>query len=191
MGYDDGRRLIDETDPFLLFVGLPTIPIVLFLSKMIKWESFILRMWKERAYKLPASISYFIGEPPMNGRLSGDSLLVEPGLNDALSNTRLVCGALLLPTVSTIVGEIFFSFLSGPQWRKSVFGGLSFILVKGALRIYLKKSLYIRNSLRAVKNYQSSRDRTHIEEFFESVEGSNRMLNERRDQSSIIEESQS
>lgn len=153
MGFDEGRRIIEEADPLLLFIGLPAIPIVLILSKMIKWEDFILRLWKQKLFKLPKPLSYIIDEPPMHPRANCDQILVEPGFNDPMVCTRMVCGALLLPTISALIGKFFFSFLSGPQWRKSLLGGLSFILIKGAFKIYLRKSLYIRYSQRTIKNY--------------------------------------
>ena len=153
MGYEEGRRLIDEADPLLLVIGLPVIPITLILAKLIKWEDFILRVWRQKAAHLPRPLSYIIDRPPLKPRADCDQILQDPGFNDPLGCTRMICGALLVPTVSSLVGKIFFSRFSGSQWRRSLIGGLAFILLKGALKIYLRKSQYIRYSQRSVRNY--------------------------------------
>lgn len=153
MGYEEGRRLIEDSDPLLLVIGLPVIPIGLILAKLIKWEYYILRLWRQQAFKLPPPFNYFISEPPAQPRANCDLLLLDQGFKEPLTCTRMICGALLLPTISALVGKIFFSKLTASTWRRSLFGGLAFLLFKGAMRIYLKKSLYIRYSQRTIKNY--------------------------------------
>lgn len=153
MGYEEGRRLIDEADVLLLVIGLPAIPIGLILAKLIKWEDFILKLWRRSAFSLPRPLSYIIDKPPLKPRANCDQLLLDPGFNEPLGCTRMICGALLLPTVSSIIGKIFFSQIGGSQWRRSLVGGLAFLLIKGALKIYLRKSQYIRYSQRSIKNY--------------------------------------
>lgn len=145
--------MIDEADPFLLVIGLPVIPITLILAKLIKWEDFILKLWQRSASNLPRPLSYLIDKPPTKPRANCDQILLDPGFNEPLGCTRMICGALLLPTISTLVGKIFFSRLSGSQWRRSLIGGLAFLLVKGAIKIYLRKSQYIRYSQRGIRNY--------------------------------------
>lgn len=153
MGYEEGRRLVDEADILLLIIGLPAIPIGLILAKLIKWEDFILKLWRQSAFSLPRPLSYIIDKPPAKPRANCDQLLLDPGFNEPLGCTRMICGALLLPTVSALVGKIFFSHIGGSQWRRSLVGGLAFLLIKGALKIYLRKSQYIRYSQRSIKNY--------------------------------------
>lgn len=161
MGYEEGRLMIEESDPLLLVIGLPVIPIALILAKLIKWEDFILRLWKKNAIKIPRPLSYLIQNPPTKSRPSCDQILLDPGFNEPLGCTRMICGALLLPTVSAIVGQIFFSKFSGSQWRRSLIGGLTFLLFKGAMKIYLRKSQYVRYSKRFIKNYVPNPNRTN------------------------------
>lgn len=156
MGYEEGRRMIDESDPLLLVIGLPVIPITLILAKLIKWEDYILRFWRQNTFKFPRPLSYIIEEPPAQPRANCDQILLDPGFNEPLGCTRMICGALLLPTVSSLVGKLLFSRYSGSQWRRSLFGGLAFLLLKGALKIYLRKSQYVRYSHRTIKNYVPS-----------------------------------
>lgn len=153
MGYDDGRRIIDEADPLLLVIGLPVIPIALILAKSIKWEDFILKLWRRSANNLPKPLSYIIDKPPAQPRANCDQLLLDPGFNEPIGCTRMICGALLLPTVSALIGKIFFSKMSGSTWRKSLVGGCAFLLIKGLMKIYFRKSQYIRYSQRTINNY--------------------------------------
>lgn len=171
MGYGEGRRLIDEADILVLIIGLPAIPIALVLAKLIKWEDFILKLWRRSACSLPRPLSYIIDKPPANPRANCDQLLLDPGFNEPLGCTRMICGALLLPTVSALVGKIFFSHIEGPQWRRSLLGGLAFLLVKGALKIYLRKSQYIRYSQRSIKNYVPSTKSTQTISANNSTDG--------------------
>lgn len=153
MGYEEGRKIIEQSDPLLIVIGLPVIPIALILAKHIKWEDFILQLWRRNAIKIPRPLSYLIEPPPAKSRPTCEQMLLDPSFNEPLGCTRMICGALLLPTVSALVGEIFFSRFSGSQWRRSLIGGLAFLLFKGAMKIYLRKSQYARYSKRAIKNY--------------------------------------
>lgn len=43
VGYHEGLRIMDNTDPLLLLVALPAIPVTLVLGRMIRWEEIVLR----------------------------------------------------------------------------------------------------------------------------------------------------
>lgn len=153
--------MIEQLDPLLLVIGLPVIPITLILAKHIKWEDSVLRLWRQNAIKIPRPLSYLIEPPPEKSRPSCEQILLDPSFNEPLGCTRMICGALLLPTMSALVGEIFFSRLSGSQWRRSLIGGLAFLLLKGAMKIYLRKSQYVRYSKRFIKNYVPNQNRAN------------------------------
>lgn len=162
MGVEDSKRILDESDPLLLIIGLPVIPIALILAKLIKWEDFLLRLWRRRVFKLPRPLSFIIDEPPVHPRANCDQVLLDPGFNDPLGCTRMICGALLLPTVSAVLGGLFFSRVSGSQWRRSLLGGLAFLLFKGMMKIYLRKSQYIKYSQRTIQNYNPANRPTNL-----------------------------
>lgn len=153
MGCEEGTNLINEMDPLVLVIGLPVIPITLILAKLIKWEDFILRLWRQNVFTLPRPLTHLIEKPPTTPRAHGDRILVDPGLNEPLNCTRMICGALMLPTISSVVGKLLFSSFTSSQWRRSLLGGLAFLLVKGALKIYLRKSQYVRYCQRTIKNH--------------------------------------
>lgn len=57
-----------------------------------------------------------------------------------------------MPTVSAIVGRVFFESIQNNLHRTLV-GGLSFIVVKGALKIYFKHKQYTRKRQRKILDY--------------------------------------
>lgn len=44
--------VMERADPLFLLMGLPTIPVMLVLGKMIRWEDYILRLWQRHSSKL-------------------------------------------------------------------------------------------------------------------------------------------
>lgn len=75
--------------------------------------------------------------------------------NSHLSPTRIFCSALLLPTISTIIGKMFFRSVQN-NLHRTILGGLTYITIKGALKIYHKQMLYIRHSSRKILDYTES-----------------------------------
>lgn len=45
VGHKKGLYLMERADPLFLLMGLPTIPVMLVLGKMIHWEDYIVRLW--------------------------------------------------------------------------------------------------------------------------------------------------
>lgn len=72
--------------------------------------------------------------------------------SDSLSVTRLFCGALILPTVSSIIGRVFFSSVEN-HLRRTIIGGLVFVTVKGVLKMYYQQRKYSRASRRLILDY--------------------------------------
>jgi len=53
LGHKEGLNVMEKADPLFLLIGLPMIPVSLVLSKMLRWEDFILRLWRKHSSKLP------------------------------------------------------------------------------------------------------------------------------------------
>lgn len=75
-----------------------------------------------------------------------------PVLSDQVSGTRIFCGALLLPTFSAIMGRIFFDSIQNNVHR-TLIGGLTFIAIKGVLKIYFKQKQFVRKKQRKILDY--------------------------------------
>lgn len=53
---------MERADPLFLLIGLPTIPVMLILGKMIRWEDYVLRLWRKYSNKLQILNSIFPGK---------------------------------------------------------------------------------------------------------------------------------
>jgi len=151
-GQEEGKAVMEAADPLMLLVGLPSIPFMLLMGKLFRWEDQILILWKNHYKKVPM-LGYVIGEPASDARESADKVLIgRDSYSDPISSTRLFCGALILPTVSTLVGKFLFPSVDS-HFKRTMMGGMVFVLAKGFLRIVIRQQQYIRQSKRTVLNY--------------------------------------
>ncbi|CAG5013875.1 unnamed protein product [Parnassius apollo] len=158
VGHREGLEMMESADPLVLLVLLPTIPVTLISAKMYNWEDSVLLFLRKYCAKIPA-LAYIL---PF-GNVEGDrSSVVADQTTNANTNsnahtspTRIFCSALLLPTISTIIGKIFFRSIKN-NLHRTILGGLTYITIKGALKIYHKQMLYIRHSSRRILDYTES-----------------------------------
>ncbi|ESO00884.1 hypothetical protein HELRODRAFT_185741 [Helobdella robusta] len=150
LGHKEGLNVMEKADPLFLLIGLPMVPVSLILSKMIRWEDFILKLWRKYSPKLPL-ISYLFSSsnPSMSQRIPADTTT----MSDPLSATRILCGALILPTLATIVGKVLFGQVES-NFQRTLLGGIAFIAIKGVLKIYYKQQQYVRQSERTILNFE-------------------------------------
>lgn len=73
-------------------------------------------------------------------------------MSDQVSGTRIFCGALLLPTFSAIMGRLFFDSVQNNVHR-TLIGGLAFVALKGAIKIYFKQKQFTRKKQRKILDY--------------------------------------
>lgn len=62
VGHKEGLDVMERADPLFLLIGLPTIPVMLILGKMIRWEDYVLRLWRKYSNKLQILNSIFPGK---------------------------------------------------------------------------------------------------------------------------------
>lgn len=155
VGHKKGMALMENGDPLVLLIGLPAIPVGLVLGRMIRWEDAVIRLIRNRrnvARKFPL-MSLIVPYPDEEeDQQNNPQQPATPTLSDPLSATRVFCGALLLPTISSIVGRILFDTIENTLHR-TLLGGLTFITVKGILKIYLKQQQYNRKKERKIVDY--------------------------------------
>lgn len=164
VGYDEGLALMERAEPIVLLIGLPMIPVGLILGRMIRWEEFILRFLQTKSFsvrKFPMlslllPISNIEDDPLYGGGVTPPATnSLPPGTvvtSDPLSATRVLCGALLLPTVSSIVGRVFFDSIQN-NFQRVLVGGFAFVVAKGVLKIYFKQKQYNRKKQRRILDY--------------------------------------
>lgn len=150
VGHKEGLTVMEKADPLVLLVGLPTIPIMLILGKMVRWEDGVLAFLRRNSKKVPLLKHLF----PSCGEERRTSLDVPP-LSDPISATQTLCSALLLPTVATLCGKLFFEFVPS-NLQRTLLGGAAFITIKGALKIYHKQQQYVRQCQRRILDFTDS-----------------------------------
>ncbi|KAL9898479.1 E3 ubiquitin-protein ligase MARCHF5-like [Glossina fuscipes fuscipes] len=162
VGHKKGLALMENGDPLILLIGLPAIPVALVLGRMIRWEDAVIRLIRNRrsvARKFPL-MSFIIPYPEEDEEQTAQNP-VTPTLSDPVSATRIFCGALLLPTISSIVGRLLFESIENTLHR-TLLGGLTFITVKGILKIYLKQQQYTRRKKRRIVDYTEENVRNYV-----------------------------
>lgn len=139
VGHKKGLYVMERADPLFLLMGLPTIPVVLVLGKMIRWEDYVVRLWQRYCSSCSGrSVS----------RIPGD----RTGSGDHVSVSRTLCGAFVFPSVASLVGNLLFHRVSS-NLQRTVLGGIAFVLIKGALKIYFKQQQYVAQMNRQILNY--------------------------------------
>lgn len=86
-------------------------------------------------------------QPPATGQTPP-----APIVSDQVSGTRIFCGALLLPTFSVIVGRLLFDSVQNNVHR-TLLGGLTFVAIKGAIKIYFRQKQLQRKKQRRILDY--------------------------------------
>ncbi|XP_053477676.1 E3 ubiquitin-protein ligase MARCH5 isoform X1 [Ictalurus furcatus] len=154
VGHKEGLDVMERADPLFLLIGLPTIPVMLILGKMIRWEDYVLRLWRKYSNKLQILNSIFPDHPCFAGigcpvpRIPAEA----SPLADHVSATRILCGALVFPTIATIVGKLMFSRVNS-NLQRTILGGIAFVAIKGAFKVYFKQQQYLRQAHRKILNF--------------------------------------
>jgi len=154
-GHEEGWELMEAADPLLLLVSLPLVPIGLCLGKMIKWQEPVVKVLRVHLPKFPLTRYIFPAFSSVPHREGSGAAASIPPSTDPVSVTRTFCGALFFPTIATFLGSTLFQETSSPL-KRAVLGGLTFVVVKGIIKVYHKQHLYIRNCNRVVLNYEDS-----------------------------------
>ncbi|KAF7490576.1 E3 ubiquitin-protein ligase MARCH5 [Sarcoptes scabiei] len=154
LGKENGKNVIEQSDPLVLLVGLPSIPVALVLSKLIRWEDQILKLWLKNNFRLPL-FGYILGKPAEKSReFAGRTIFPRDSMSDPISICRNFCGALILPTAATIFGSLFFDNIKS-NFSRALLGGLTFVLSKGFIKILLRQNQYIRQTHRKILNFDN------------------------------------
>lgn len=148
VGHKKGLDVMERADPLFLLMGLPTIPVMLVLGKMIRWEDYIVRMWQRHSSKLQifSGLVPGMGRPlprvPAEGSYGGDHLSV----------SRTLCGALIFPSIANLVGRLLFRRVTS-NLQRTILGGIAFVVIKGVLKVYFKQQQYLTQANRHILNY--------------------------------------
>lgn len=152
LGHNEGLEILECTDHIFLMVALPAIPVCLVLGRMIRWEDYILRYLQNRQRKNYRLLSLILPIPEDEGNQQAENQVTRNNISDTLSTTRVLCGALLLPSISSLIGRMFFTNVNN-NLHRALLGGLAFIAVKGVFKIYFKQKQFVRKKQRKIVDY--------------------------------------
>ncbi|KAL4231600.1 E3 ubiquitin-protein ligase march5 [Mactra antiquata] len=151
LGHKEGLSVMEGSDPLVLLIGLPMIPSMLILGKMIKWEDYILKLWRKHSPKISLLKYLFPNDSAHLARIPAETT----NMSDPIEITRMLCGALILPTIATTAGKILFGNVTS-NFQRTLLGGVAFVGIKGALKIYYKQQQYVRQANRIIQDYDTS-----------------------------------
>lgn len=143
VGHKKGLYVMERVDPLFLLLGLPTIPVMLILGKMIRWEDYIVRLWWRCSNRQQL-------QPP--GRRLPHAPAEGPNMANHLSVSRTLCGALIFPSIASLVGRLLFRRISS-NLQRTILGGIAFVVIKGVLKVYYKQQQYFIQANRHILNY--------------------------------------
>lgn len=115
VGAKEGLALMEQSDPLFLLVGLPTVPIMLILGRLVRWEEALLTFLNKNIPRVPV-VKRLLPAFQLPGSSNGSSGVnnIRPGgvdlphFSDPVSATRVLCGALIFPSMAVLVGKIVF-----------------------------------------------------------------------------------
>ncbi|CAM5127701.1 unnamed protein product [Natator depressus] len=149
VGHKKGLDVMERADPLFLLMGLPTIPVVLVLGRLIRWEDYVLRVWRKYSSKLQAlqALVPGIGRPVAPGPLAESR-----PQSDHTSLSRSLCGALVFPTIASLVGRLLFRRVDS-SLQRTILGGITFVAIKGVLKVYFRQQQYLLQADRRILDY--------------------------------------
>uniref|UniRef100_A0A2H6MV79 E3 ubiquitin-protein ligase MARCH5 n=2 Tax=Micrurus carvalhoi TaxID=3147026 RepID=A0A2H6MV79_9SAUR len=145
---------MERADPLFLLMGLPTIPVMLVLAKMIRWEDYVLRVWRKYSNKLQILHSWVPGTSRPIPSIPLAELRYQ---SDHLSISRTLCGALVFPTIASLVGRATFRRVNS-NLQRTILGGIAFVAIKGALKVYFRQQQYLIQANRRILNFVEKED---------------------------------
>nr|BAN21099.1 conserved hypothetical protein [Riptortus pedestris] len=151
VGQPNAVEVMDRFEPALLLTGLPCIPVFLITFKMVQWEDSLLEFLRKAGPRLPV-LRHFLPAPVANESGTNNETVV----TEEMSCTRVFTGALLLPTIATITGDLLYKNTIRSSVQRTLLGGLTFIIVRGVIKMYHKQQVYKRLRRRRILDYSPS-----------------------------------
>lgn len=171
VGAKEGLALMEQSDPLFLLIGLPTVPVMLILGRLVRWEEALLGFLNKNIPRVPI-VKHLLPNFQVAASSVRPHSTEVPPFSDPVSATRILCGALIFPTMAVLMGKLlfhplrsnlqktFFVSICKEDMRKLVFmsftvlqGGITFLALKGALKMYYKQQILIRQYQRRVLDF--------------------------------------
>ena len=105
--------MMEQSDPLFLLIGLPTVPVMLVLGRLVRWEEALLGFLNRNVPRMPLVKqllpSFHIASNGSTRQMHQSAQSGEvPPFSDPVSATRVLCGALIFPSMAVMMGKLFF-----------------------------------------------------------------------------------
>ncbi|KAH8289406.1 hypothetical protein KR054_004605 [Drosophila jambulina] len=163
-----------QQDPILMMILLPSVPMLLLMSRRIRWDDVLVRWLRRRQRRrVPPEQINEQGEPLPGAPLDDayfEELEQHQGEVEATEHlggvTPGFCAALSLPSIAGLLGQTLFGGLyETKKLLAIVLGGLTFVVAKGLAGVYLRQAQYQHRRQRRVLDYNHSRSDTSIDPY--------------------------
>lgn len=124
----------------VLFISLPTIPVLLLLFNMVRWEDRVLELLRKIGRHSPSPLKYILPVTVDNSEIRSRSI----GVNEGMTCTRICAGAFLLPTIAVLTGKLLFEKRIESPVTRALMGGMVYTLLSGIFTMYHKQQTYRR-----------------------------------------------
>ena len=151
-GYEEAMQLTKDNE-VLVWISLPFIPLILTLTKFARIEDFLFKYLKRC---IPSILTACVSEKhyhklwPQPPRAP-----TEVATRRHISLTRAVISALMLPTISYVIGNILF-FNVKNNLKRSLCGAATYQAVRMITKLYLKFRSYQKMCYREILNYRET-----------------------------------
>lgn len=179
VGAKEGLALMEQSDPLFLLIGLPTVPVMLILGRLVRWEEAVLGFLNRNVPRIPI-IKHWLPsfqETSVRTRTRG---IDTPPFSDPVSATRILVGALVFPSMAVFMGKLLFhpvrsnfkktllvSIHVNPSSQGSFVihtffqGGFAYLALKGILKVYYKQQTVVRQYRRKVLDFSNGEQSNH------------------------------
>lgn len=158
VGTEEALTLMEQADPLFLLVGLPTIPILLILGRLVHWEEALLKFLNRTIPRFPV-FKYILPSFRLPVVAAPSQGVEIPPLSDPVSATRVVCGAIVFPSMAVLLGKLLFNPAQS-SLKRAFLGGLTFVALKGFFKIYYRHQTHVRQCRRRVLDFPSEETRS-------------------------------
>lgn len=118
-GAKEGLALMEQSDPFFLLVGLPTVPVMLILGRLVRWEETVLAFLNRNIPRMPVIKHLLPSFQETSTRIRTRGMDTPP-FSDPVSATRVLVGALVFPSMAVFMGKLLFRPIRS-NFQKAVF----------------------------------------------------------------------
>lgn len=155
-GSEEGLKIIENSGFTFKLIGLPSFPCCFMIVRMIQWKILSIDLVHcLQNLSLPEiSLSRTFLPPQIENKNGNLHSSIKP---------RTICEVLLVPLISSALGELFTNCVEG-SLKRMLLGGFLFIITENACKFYYKKKKSSQPKIGKIIDYSKENARRHRQE---------------------------